>query len=89
MGNKEDTIIHIGKGGITDALEKQTRDALAKREIIKGKVLENSELTAREACDILCKNCLAEPVQVIGSKFIIYKENRDMKPEKKIKLVRG
>ena len=46
-----DTIVHIGKDGITDNLIKQANDALLAREIIKCRVLENSMLTAREACE--------------------------------------
>ena len=48
-----DTIIHIGKDGISDNLVKQADDALEARELIKGKVLENSMLTAREAAEEL------------------------------------
>ena len=70
-----DTIIHIGKGGITDNVTAQVKSALLARELIKGRVLENSLLTAREACDCLAEKCGAEPVQVIGSKFVLYKRN--------------
>ena len=48
-------------------------------------MLENSLLTAREACDQLAETCRAEPVQVIGSKFVLYKRN-EQKP--KIELVK-
>ena len=78
----EDT---IGKGGITDNIVTQMNDALKARELVKGRVLENSLLTAREACDRLAATCRAEPVQVIGSKFVLYKRN-EQKP--KIELVK-
>ena len=52
---------------------------------MKGKVLENSMLTAREACDELCEKCRAEGVQVIGTKFVLYKRNEK---EPKIVLVK-
>jgi len=81
----EDTIVHIGKGGITDNIVTQMNDALKARELVKGRVLENSLLTAREACDRLAATCRAEPVQVIGSKFVLYKRN-EQKP--KIELVK-
>ena len=81
----EDTIVHIGKGGITDNIVTQMNDALKARELVKGRVLENSLLTAREACDQLAATCRAEPVQVIGSKFVLYKRN-EQKP--KIELVK-
>jgi len=71
----EDTIIQIGKGGITDSVTKQVSEALAARELIKGRVLENSLLSAREACDELAQRCVADSVQVIGSKFVLYKRN--------------
>ena len=71
----EDTIVHIGKGGITDNIITQMSDALTARELVKGKVLETSTLTPREVCDALCAECKAEGVQVIGSKFVLYKRN--------------
>ncbi len=79
-----DTIIQIGKGGITDNVISQVSSALAAREIVKGRVLENSLLTAREACDSLSESCGAEQVQVIGSKFVLSKKNIK---EPKIELV--
>lgn len=89
LANSGETIIHIGKGGITENVIKQTQDALKARELIKGRVLENSGLTAAEALTELAKTCLAEPVQTIGSRFVLYKENRELKPDKKIILVKG
>ena len=71
----EDTIVQIGNGGITENTVKTVADALKARELIKGRVLENSLLTAREACDQLSELCKAEQVQVIGSKFVLYKRN--------------
>lgn len=80
-----DCIIQVGKGGIGDSLVESVSAALKARELVKGKVLENSMLTAREACDALCEACRAEPVQVIGSKFVLYKRNEK---EPKIELVK-
>lgn len=81
----EDTIIQIGKGGITDSVIASVSAALKARELVKGKVLENSMLTAREACDTLSAACKAEQVQVIGTKFVLYKRNEK---EPKIELVK-
>ena len=80
-----DTIIHIGKDGISDNLVKQANDALEARELIKGKVLENSMLTAREAAEQLSVAARCEVVQVIGSKFVLfrYQHNKD---KRKIEL---
>ena len=75
LAMNEDTIIQIGKGGITDNVVMAVADALKARELVKGKTLESSMLTAREACDELCERCGAEPVQCIGTKFVLYKRN--------------
>ena len=53
LANSIDTILHVGKEGIGDNLAKQADDALEARELIKGKVLENSLLTSREAAEEL------------------------------------
>ena len=81
----EDTIIQVGKGGINENLIASVASALKARELVKGKVLENSMLTAREACDALAEACRAEQVQVIGTKFVLYKRNEK---EPKIELVK-
>ena len=87
IANSIDTIVHIGKDGITDNLVKQANDALEAREIIKCKVQENSMLTAREACDQLSRLTRSEQVQVIGTKFVLYRQHYD-KNKRKIQLVR-
>ncbi|MCL2827400.1 MAG: YhbY family RNA-binding protein [Oscillospiraceae bacterium] len=88
IGSRAETIVHIGKSGITDMVIKQVQDALTAREIIKGKVLESAPQTSREACDALVELCDAEPVQVIGSKFVLYRPNPKLKPEQRIRLVK-
>ncbi len=85
LAMEEETIIQVGKGGITENLVASVSNALKARELVKGKVLENSMLTAREACDALAQACRAEGVQVIGTKFVLYKRNEK---EPKIVLVK-
>ncbi len=85
LASAESPVLQIGKGGISENVIRQTEEALAARELIKGHVLENSMLTAREACDALAEACGAEGVQVIGSKFVLYKAN---KKDPKIVLVK-
>ena len=55
MANELEPIVHIGKDGIGENLVKQANDALEARELIKCRVLDNSMLTAREACDELSR----------------------------------
>ncbi|MDR2615792.1 MAG: YhbY family RNA-binding protein [Oscillospiraceae bacterium] len=75
--NSIDTILHIGRDGVTDNVTKQCSDALAARELIKGRVLENSGLTPREAAEELALRCGAEVVQTVGSRFILYRRSPD------------
>ena len=86
MANGIDTILIVGKDGITPNLAAQAADALRARELVKGRVLETSVLSAREACEILAERCRAQPVQVIGSRFVLYKRNER---EPKIELVKN
>ena len=79
MANTMDTILYVGKDGITDNTVKEAYDALEARELIKCAVQQNCDLSAREALDELCERLHAEPVQCIGSKFVIYRESRENK----------
>lgn len=78
MGAVMEPVLHIGKEGITPTVIKQCWDALEARELIKVQVQRNAPYgQTREACDELCEKVHAEPVQVIGSRFVIYREARE------------
>lgn len=83
MANTIQPIFQIGKGGVGEAMLEQLGMALDARELIKITVLEIADVTAREACDILCQALGAEPVQCIGRKVTIYRRNEK---EPKIQL---
>lgn len=75
LANGIDTILQIGKSGIGETLIAQVDDALTARELVKIRVLETSPLTPREACEELAEALHAEPVQVIGTRFVLYRKN--------------
>ena len=85
IANSMETIFQVGKGGINEQLIKQVDEALEKRELIKLRVLETSPITSREAADEIALSVKADVVQVIGSRFVLYKESKD---NKTIKLVK-
>ena len=87
LANTMDTILQVGKDGLTENLVKQVDDALEARELLKCRVLENSLLTAREACQELCVLTRSEPVQVIGTKFVLYRRSHTVPADKRIELV--
>ncbi len=83
MANTMETILYIGKDGITDNTVKEAYDALEARELIKCAVQQNCLLSAREALNELCERVHAEPVQCIGRRFVMYRESNT---NKKIEL---
>lgn len=85
MANHLEPLFQVGKGGMSDALIKQTDDALRARELIKVKVLlESSPITPRETADELAKATGAEVIQVIGGVIVLYRESPELK-EKALK----
>ena len=86
MANTMEPVFQIGKGEIDETLIKGVDDCIKARELIKLKVLENSEYDPREAADILCEVLDCDCVQVIGRKFSLYRES-SRKDIEKIKLV--
>ena len=79
MANTMDTILYVGKEGVTDGTVKEAYDALEARELIKCAVQQNCDLSAREALDELCERLHAEPVQCIGRRFVMYRESSSNK----------
>ena len=79
MANGLDTIFQIGKGGVTEEICRQVSNALEARELIKLRVLQNSDLTAREAADEIALGTSSDVVSVIGTKFVLYKESTENK----------
>ncbi|MBE7022807.1 MAG: ribosome assembly RNA-binding protein YhbY [Ruminococcaceae bacterium] len=79
MANPLPAILQIGKGGICENLLRQIDDALEARELVKISILETALLDARATCSHIAKELHAEPVQAIGSKFVLYRESKENK----------
>ena len=75
MASTMESILTVGKGGMSEQLIKQASDALLKRELIKGNVLETCEYSAREAAELIAGETGAEVVCSIGNRFVLYKPN--------------
>lgn len=85
MANDMETIFQVGKSGITENTIKQVVDALEARELIKLRILETCPTSVRETADEIAQKAGADVVQVIGTRFILYKESKN---NKTIKLVK-
>ena len=88
LANGLDTIVQIGKDGIGENLVRQVDTALEARELVKCRVLEASMLTAREACEMLSRLTRSEQIQVIGTRFVLYRQSHDKTKKNKIVLVK-
>ena len=75
MANSLETILQIGKGGISENTVKQVEDALKARELIKIPVLENSIYSAKEAANEIAQATGCDVVQVVGTRITLYKQN--------------
>ena len=79
MAQSYDTIFQVGKGGISEKMCEQISNALEARELIKLRVLDNSDYSAREAAEEIAETVGADVVQVIGTRFVLYRESIDHK----------
>lgn len=85
LANTMETILQVGKSGVTENTVKQVSDALEARELIKLRTLETCPTSSRETADEIAEKTGADVVQVIGTRFVLYKESQD---NKQIKLVK-
>ena len=77
--NRLEPLFQSGKGGISDALIKQTDDALRARELIKIRVL--LETTPESPKEIAAKLAVAtdsDVIQVFGGSIVLYRYNEEL-----------
>lgn len=70
-------IVRIGKEGFSETLAQGVLEALIPRELIKVKILQNSEADKNEVSYQIAEIIEAEVVGIIGRTIIFYKENQD------------
>lgn len=75
MANTLQPIFQIGKNGVSDNTIKQLDDALQARELIKITILETAGENAKSLAQEVASRLGAEVIQVIGSKFVIYRKS--------------
>ncbi len=79
LANGIEPIFQVGKGGIGQNMIKQFNDALEARELVKASVLKNSASDTKEVCEEIASLTGADIVQMIGNKFVLYRESREDK----------
>lgn len=77
IASTEDTILQLGKGGVTESFVKSVDTALAARELVKFRVLESAFVSTKEAAYAVAEKTDSEVVTVIGSKVVLYRQSED------------
>ena len=84
LASKEDTILQIGKEALTPENTAAMDQALTARELIKVGILQNCLDDINAIAQTAADRTRSQLVQVIGRKFVLYREGKDDK--KKIVL---
>ena len=83
LASSLEPIFQIGKSSLTPEGTAAIAEAFNTRELIKIAVLKNCFDDPRQIAEMVAERTHSTVVQVIGKKFVLYKENRD---HKKIEL---
>ena len=79
LASKEDTILQIGKEALTPENTAAMEEALQARELIKVGILQNCLEDIHSIAQTAAERTRAQLVQVIGRKFVLYREGSDEK----------
>ncbi len=83
LGHHLDPVVHLGKEGVTDALNKAIDQALTDHELVKVKLNPEAGDDRHDAAEAVAKAVGAEVAQVLGRTFLLYRRHPS---EPKIKL---
>lgn len=86
LGHHLSPLAMIGKEGLTDNLLAALESVLAAHELVKVRVQDGCPLAREEAAELLAARTKSRIAQLIGKTFLLYRENRDLKEDKKIRL---
>ncbi|WP_294614984.1 ribosome assembly RNA-binding protein YhbY [uncultured Gilliamella sp.] len=72
-------VVMIGANGFTEGVLAEIENALNFHELIKIKVVAEDRGTKKLICDAIIRETKAEPVQQVGSIFIVYRPSEEQK----------
>jgi RNA-binding protein len=81
LGHGLKPVVTVGKGEVTEALVKETSEAIASHELIKVKILESCTMDRFEVAEELATACAAEVAQVLGRTLLLYRKGEEPKIE--------
>lgn len=86
LGHHLSPVAMIGKEGMSDSLIASVNEVLTAHELIKVKIQENCPLDKKEAVEALARETKSSVAQIIGKTFLLYRENKDLDDDQKIRL---
>ena len=81
IGHGLSPVVTVGKGEVSDALLRETSEALSAHEIIKVKILDSCLLDRHDVAQILAVGCEAEVAQILGRTILLYRAATEPKLE--------
>ena len=87
LAQKLKPVVHIGSGGVTDAVVLSFEDALRTRELVKARVLEGAPETVRATADELARRIADVQIPLTTGRTIVVYRSFAENPE--IKLPRA
>lgn len=79
MASTMPAVVQIGKNGLEETVIESARQAIAKRELIKVKILQNALVDRVGTFEKLAAELDAELVQIIGANGVYYKAKKEPK----------
>ena len=86
LGHHLSPLVMIGKDGVTDNLTGALEAVLAAHELVKVKIQDGCPYGREEAAELLAKQTRSGIAQIIGKTYLLFRENKELKEDKKIKL---
>ncbi len=77
LANKLDTMVYVGKNGLSVSVLTQIDEILELKELIKIGVQKGAALEPKSLIHLIAEALKAEPVHTIGSKIILYRKSKN------------
>lgn len=86
LGHHLSPLAMVGKEGITDNLLAALESVLTAHELVKVRIQDGCPHSREGAAELLAAKTKSRIAQIIGKTFLLYRENKDLKEDKKIRL---
>ena len=86
LGHQKKPLIIVGDAGLSESLLAEYETTLSHHELIKVRVRVGDRETRDSIIEKLCSVSAAELVQRIGNVALLYRENVDKEPAKRLRI---